>query len=141
MKRFIFSLEKVLILRKYSEEESKINLGKAISVLNEIENNIKTSALSRHNAMKERFSDTENTHDMIAWDNYIVRMDQTIEKLTNEAAKAEMEVEEKRELYLKASRELKVIEKLKEKREKEYRKEMFKAEAMVADSLPMRKNQ
>jgi len=44
-------------------------------------------------------------------------------------------VEEKRAQYLEASRELKVMEKLKEKREKEYRKEVFAAETRELDDM------
>jgi flagellar export protein FliJ len=50
-----------------------------------------------------------------------------------EAAQAEIVVEEKRQLYVEASHELKVMENLKERREKEHRKEMFAAETMELD--------
>ena len=62
-----------------------------------------------------------------AWDNYILRFDRKAEFLGEQAARAELVVEEKRNLYLEASRELKVMEKLKEKRKEEYRKEAGKA--------------
>jgi flagellar FliJ protein len=38
-------------------------------------------------------------------------------------------------LYLEASRELKVIDKLKEKRQQEYRKETFSAETKELDDI------
>ncbi|MCL2191762.1 MAG: hypothetical protein FWB78_00005, partial [Treponema sp.] len=56
MKRFRFNLEKVLELRQYREEEAKIELGKAISILTEIENRIKQNAAAQIHASKERFS-------------------------------------------------------------------------------------
>ena len=136
MKRFSFSLQKVLQLRKYREEECKIELGRAVGILSEIENRIMATASSRHLAALDRFTATA---DMLAWDNYIIRLDQEAQRLTEEAARAELVVEEKRELYLEASRELKAIEKLKEKREKEYRKEMFAAETAELDLIPGRK--
>ena len=132
MKRFSFSLQKVLNLRKYREEETKIALGQAIGALTAIENNIKETAVRRHHAATERFSDSGQ---MIAWNHYIVRLDQTAEKLAEDAARAELVVEEKRTQYLEASRELKAIEKLKEKREKEYRKEMFDYQTAEMDNL------
>jgi flagellar export protein FliJ len=42
-------------------------------------------------------------------------------------------VEEKRGFYIEASRELKVMENLKERREKEHRKEMFVEETKELD--------
>ena len=72
---------------------------------------------------------------MFAWDGYILRLEQEAERLMEEAAKAELVVEEKRGLYIEASRELKVMEKLKEKRKVEYRKEMLAAEGRELDDM------
>ena len=130
MKRFSFSLQKVLQLRKYREEECKVELGRAIGILTEIENSINAAASSRRLAALERFSAAD---DMQTWDNYILRLDQEVERLMKDAAKAELTVEEKRGLYLEASRELKAIEKLKEKRKEEYRKDMFAAQTAELD--------
>jgi flagellar FliJ protein len=130
MIKFDFGLQKVLQLRKFHEEESKIVLGQAIGVLTGIENNIKETAVKRHHAATELFSDASQ---MMAWRNYILRLDQMAEQLTEQAARAELVVEEKRALYLEASKELKAMEKLKEKREKEHRKEMFAYELAELD--------
>ena len=132
MKKFNFGLQKVLQLRKHNEEQCKIALGQAIGVLNGIENNIKETALKRHNAAEERF--TQPMY-MAAWDIYILRLEKEAEDLTQEAARAQLVVEQKRALYMEASRELKAMEKLKEKREKEYKKEMFAAETEQQDDL------
>ena len=120
MKKFSFRLQKVLQLRKFREEECKIELGQAISALNMIENEIKTTAVKRHNAASMRFADI---NEIGAWDIYILRLDQETERLMEKAAQAEIIVEEKRAQYLEASKDLKALEKLKEKRGKEHRKE------------------
>jgi flagellar FliJ protein len=137
MKQFGFKLQKVLDLRKYREEEAKIELGRAVGVLTEIENRIRLTAKSRHHAAGERFTEvrTAGAAGMLAWDNYITRLDQEAERLAKEAARAELAVEEKRARYLEASRELKIMEKLKEKKEKEYRKEMSAAETAELDGM------
>ena len=138
MKRFRFNLEKVLELRQYREQEAKNELGRAISILTAIENNIKQNALVHSRAVHERFTginaaENNGALSMLAWDNYILRLEQEAQRLMEEAAQAELVVEEKRAQYLEASRELKVMEKLKEKREKEYRKEVFAAETRELD--------
>ena len=121
MKKFNFRLEKILKLRKFAEEECKIALGQAISILNAIENNIQETALRRHHAASQRF---EVPTEILAWDIYISRLDREAERLTEQAAQAELVVEEKRAQYMEASRDLKAIEKLKEKRLEEYKKEV-----------------
>ena len=132
MKRFKFSMEKILQLRKFKEEECKLALGQAISALNKIENDIKTTAVKKHNAAGERFKEPLETS---SWEFYILRLEQEAEKLAEKAAKAEIVVEEKRAVYLDASRDLKAIEKLKEKQQKEYRKEYFKNEMNHVDEI------
>jgi len=132
MKKFSFSLQKVLKLREFREEECKIALGQAISVLNEIENKIKETAIKHHHAASQRFNDPMQ---ISLWNNYIIMLDQEAERLTKQAAQAEIVVEEKRALYMEASRDVKAIEKLKEKRQKEYRKEMFNKQMTEVDDL------
>jgi len=132
MKRFKFGLEKVMQLRKFREEECKLALGQAVSILNKIENEIKETAVKRHNAVLRRFADIGETN---AWENYIIRLDQEARRLTEKAAQAEIVVEEKRALYLEAQKDLKTIEKLKEKRQKEYRKETLDYEMTEIDNL------
>jgi flagellar FliJ protein len=135
MKKFSFNLEKVLRLRMYRERETEIELGRAIGVLTDIENHIKNIALDRQRAAAERFAPNHGAMEIISWDNYILRLDQETERLLEDAAKAELVVEEKRAQYLEASRDRKVLDKLKEKREKEYRKEMFAEETRILDEI------
>jgi flagellar FliJ protein len=132
MKRFKFNLEKILQLREFREEECKIALGQAVSYLNKIENDIKETALKRHAAVSLRFSDVT---EIASWESYIIRLDQQADRLTEQAAQAQMVVEEKRNLYLSAQRELKTIEKLKEKQKKEHRREMLNYEMNEVDDL------
>jgi len=138
VKRFKFGLEKVLKLRQYHEHEARVELGRAIGILSGIENQIKRNAAAHSGAVKERFTginsgSPDGLQSMRAWDAYINRLEQETERLMEEAAQAEIVVEEKRQLYVEASHELKVMENLKERREKEHRKEMFAAETMELD--------
>jgi flagellar FliJ protein len=132
MKRFKFNLEKILQLREFKEEECKIALGQAVSFLNKIENDIKETALKKHAATSLRFSDVT---EISSWENYILRLDQQADRLVKQAAQAQIVVEEKRDLYLEAQRDLKAIEKLKEKQQKEHRRETFNYEMNEVDNL------
>jgi flagellar FliJ protein len=132
MKKYTFRLEKILQLRKFREEECKLALGQAVSMLNKIENEIKLTAVKRHNAVAQRFS---NINEITSWNYYIIRLDQEAEKLARQLAQVQLVVEGKRALYLEALKGVKVIEKLKEKRWKEYRKEIFNYQMAEVDDL------
>jgi flagellar FliJ protein len=132
MKKFTFSLQKVLQLRKYREEECKLALGQAISILNMIENQIKENAVKHYHAASERFKEPEQ---IVSWDVYILRLEHEAQNLTEKAAQAELVVEEKRAEYLEASKDLKAMEKLKEKRQMEYRKEISDYQMAEIDEL------
>ena len=132
MKRFKFNLEKILQLRKFREEECKIALGQAVAALNKIENEIMETAVKRHSAASNRFADVG---EMVFWENYILRLDREAQKLTEQAAQAELVVEEKRAAYLEASKDLKALEKLKEKRQKEYRKKTLNLQMAEVDDI------
>ncbi|MCL2557341.1 MAG: flagellar export protein FliJ [Treponema sp.] len=140
MKRFRFNLEKVLKLREHNEQEAKIELGRATSALAEIEKKIDDNARARAQSATERFSalgggGASGALSMFSWDAYIQRLELEALVLAEQAAKAEKIVEEKRELYVAASRELKAMEKLREKRALEHRKEMFAGQTRELDDL------
>ena len=135
MKAFSFNLEKILRLRKYREDEAKIELGRAIGILAEIERKLLVLAQERARAAAEQFSPGNTAALIQQYMFYLLRLDNTKEQLLEEAAMAEMKVEEARGVFLEASRERKVLDKLKEKRQKEYRKEVFAWETRVLDDI------
>lgn len=132
MKRFSFNLEKVLSLRKYREQETEIELGRTIGILSEIEHNIKSVVEERFRA-GDQFSG--NSAMIRSYMLYTARLDQEKERLLVEAARAEQNVEAARLVYLEASRDRKVLDKLKEKREKEYQKTALAEETKMLDDL------
>ena len=132
MRRFKFNLEKILQLRKFKEEEAKLALGQAISALNAIEVKIKQTAVKLHNAAQNRFT---NPQDIGIWDTYILRLEQEAEKLAEQAAQAEIIVEQRRVVYLETQKDLKAMEKLKEKQQKDHRKEMFDRQMAEVDDI------
>ena len=135
MRPFTFSLEKVLNLRKFHEDEAKIELGRATGILAELEGRILSIGRERARAADAQFS-PENSAAMIQqYMYYLLRLDNTKEQLLKEAAMAELKVEEARNVFFEASRERKVLDKLKEKRQKEYHKEMLAGETRTLDDI------
>ena len=135
MKPFAFGLEKVLNLRKHYEDEAKIELGRAIGVLADLESRLFAVGRERARAAAEQFVPGNSAALMQQYMFYLLRLDNTKEQLLQEAALAEMKVEEARESFLEASRERKVLDKLKDKRQKEYRKMKLTEEIKALDDM------
>jgi flagellar FliJ protein len=133
MKRFAYSLEKLLNLRKFAEDEAKIELGRRVGELSVIERRIRETAEERATASGSQYAPGNTVADFHYYMNYIIRLDAFAEKLVKDAAAAEMEVEKARENYIEKSRDRKALDKLKEKRYKEYRKEALYEEAKEQD--------
>jgi flagellar FliJ protein len=154
MKRFVFDLEKILDLRKHREQEAKIALGRAVGELTDIENQIKELAFLRSRAAGEYLPPSglavlkQDAPVQVSfsaayyrnYEFYIRRLEHKKEELLEAAAAAQLELEEKRALYLEASRERKVLDKLKEKRAAEYRRVLFTGETKILDDMAGRRN-
>jgi flagellar FliJ protein len=128
-------LEKVLGLRKYRERETELELGRAIGELTELEHRISDMARERLRAAEQRFSADHGGSEIFSFDLYIRRLDQTRDKLLEAAAQAELKVEQARSLYLEASRDRKILDKLREKREGEYDKIVSAGEIKALDDI------
>ena len=135
MKQFVFGLEKVLELRKYHENEAKIELGRAMGILAELEARIRGIGQELARAEEAQFSPGNSAVVMQQYMRYLLRLENTKEQLLKEAAMAELKVEQARELFIEASRERKVLDKLKEKQKEKYRKEMLTQEAKALDDI------
>ena len=135
MKRFKFNLEKALKLREHHEKETKIDLGRAIGALTQIEQAINATTAERSAAAAERFSAGFSVSDILTFDHYVQRLDATKVQLTREAEKASALVEDARGVYLEASRDRKVLSNVKERREKEYHKDMLVEETKALDDI------
>ena len=135
MKQFTFSLQKILNLRRHNEDEAKLNLGRAVGVLTELENRIFDLVREQARAATDQFNPGNSTATMHQYMLYLQRLEGSKERLFKEAAQAELEVDEAREAFIEASRERKVLDKLKEKRQKEYRDSVFAEEAKALDDI------
>jgi flagellar FliJ protein len=134
MRQFHFKLEKILTFRANRERETEIELGKAVGALSALERRIRTVAEEKIRAAESRFAGG-NFNEIRSYDLYILRLDQTRDALLEAAALAELEVEKARALYLEASRERKVMDKLKERREREYRRSAMLEEIKLIDDI------
>jgi len=122
MKRFAFDLEKLLELRAYREKEAELALARAMGELSALEARIRSVAEEKSQVASDRFSPGRTAFDMRSAEFYLLRLEKTKESLMEAAAKAELVVEAARNAFVEASRDKKVIEKLREKRLAEHKK-------------------
>lgn len=135
MKRFTFDLEKLLTIRAHREREAEITLGQAVGALTLIENRLKALAEERAGAAAKRFSHSLAPAELLAFDRYIQRLDVTKERLLKEAAEAELKVEEARKVFIEASRERKILDKLKERGRRDHHKLFLTEEIKAVDDI------
>ena len=134
MKKFVFSLQKVLELREYEEDKAKLELGKAVAELERVKRLLQKVAQNRVKANLSR-KDTTDVIVLMNIENYIIGLDAKKEKLLEELTMAQMFFEEKRDLYTKAMQDREVLSKLKEKQLSEYKKEVLKEEENALDDI------
>ena len=139
MKKFVFSLQKVLELREYEEDKAKLELGKAVAEVERIKRLLEENARNRVAANQSR-KDTNDVIILMNIENYIIGLDAKKEKLLEELTMAQMFFEEKRDLYTKAMQDREVLSKLKDKQLSEYKKEILKEEENALDDIVKNKD-
>ena len=134
MKKFKFSLEKVLSLREFEQNQAQIELGKAQSVVNDLNNQIKFIALEIVKSNESRSNSTDLNF-LLSIENYVNGLNYKKEILLEELAKAQLVLEEKRAIVVEAIKKRKSLEKLKEKQLEEYKKQYNLEEEKVLDEI------
>lgn len=137
MKKFHFSLEKLLKLKEFEEHNAEIELGKAVSELERLNRELEDCAKKRLQANKDRSG--LNLSDLLVMDRYITRLDLLSEELMQKIAQAQINVEEKRSVYTEKLQGRKSISKLEEKQYQVWKKESLKTEEKsVEDNISSR---
>lgn len=137
MAKFKFSLEKILGIREFEEEQAKIELGKAIAETDRIKNNLKYIAQEKVKYSAE-ISKTIDLSYLTSVQNYIKGLDVQTEELLVELTQAELIVDEKRNSLTEAMQKRKALDKLKEKKFEEFKRDEDRAEENVLDDLNLR---
>jgi flagellar FliJ protein len=140
MKKFEFSLEKILSLRTFTEKDARIALGRAVSEADRIRNELAKVARNRFQTMQSVSGEVE-TRVLMTMQNYLIRLDAQRDKLLADLAEAERIIEEKRILFAEAMKKRKALSNLKDKKLTDYRVDKRRAEDMVLDEVGSRSGQ
>ena len=135
MKAFRFKLERILSLRKHAERDWEIRLagitGECVGLRRAIEERTKRRTAS----MLEGGSGNATAEDLLTKHLYMVRLDQEVGKKSAELAVCEQKRQEVQAKYIEASKERKILDKVKEKRSAAYVKEPRVEEVKQIDDI------
>ena len=134
MRAFHYRLERLLSLRRHREREWEIRLAEVTGHCVKLAREIEERSFKKAEALLSGLRG-ESVHDYLVTHEYMKRLDQEIEKKGAELAVRERERGEIQTEYLKASRDRKVLDNLKAKREAEYRKEQKVEEVKEIDDI------
>ena len=139
MKKFKFSLDKVLKQREITADLAKRSFGEAQAELNRQIEKLNELIAVKNRSLEERSKAVESTTD---WANsveqinqFLVLQDLRITKQNQCIKEAENLVESRREILRQAISEVNILERLEEKQKKAYMAEVAKAEQAEIDEL------
>lgn len=146
MRRFRFRLDQLLNIRSYREREWELKLADVSRACLALDGEIRgliaekvaEMGVSIPSANRGQSDDLElelDMSDFLARGRYVLFLDRKIDTLTKELVVREAERDEVRQKYLDASRARKVLDKLKERREKDHYRESLRNEANVIDDV------
>lgn len=132
MKKFVFSMQKILDLRNFELDQAELDLGKVNAEIARVNNGLKQIAQDRVD-----YSNYANqSHDFTIHQQtqaFFVLLDQKKDGFLAELAQLEMIAEEKREIVRLAMQKVKVLEKLKEKKLQQWKAEYDAQEEIAND--------
>lgn len=126
MKRFRFGLEQILRLKSWREEEAKKALAAEVAALEALQEKLRDLRGDLDGAWKSAPETADGTVDAqgrLRLLGYARRMGELIAGQEGEIAGQSERIREKSDLLMKAMQERKALEKLKERRRAEWRKE------------------
>ncbi|WP_296031276.1 flagellar export protein FliJ [uncultured Treponema sp.] len=134
MKKFAFSMQKILDLRIFEQRQAEMELGKANAEVARIQGELESIARRKVSTIKK--FDT-NTDFLVQAEiqSFFFMLEQKKEKFLEELATAQIAADEKREVVRQAMQKVKVLEKLKENKFRQWKKDSLKAEELAADDI------
>ncbi len=122
MRRFRFNLERILSIRSYREQRAEIALAEITGTCVRIRRSIEEKNREKAKAHVECYASGLSPAGLAAYQRYTARLDYEIKRHEEELGKAEEERSRRQREYLEVSKERKVLDKLRERREAEYLK-------------------
>lgn len=134
MKKFSFSMQKVLDLREFERKQAEADLGRALAAENAIRQALELVARQHVSAVAAADSMTD-VHELYGVNQYFALLAQRKERLLCDLAQAQLVSEQKREVMREAMKKCKVLEQLRESRLAAWKKERLSEEELAIDDI------
>jgi flagellar export protein fliJ len=135
MKKFQFTLQKLLDIRTFREKEAETNLGRAVAAREAIILRLAEIAQEEAKTRRSLWSSLKTSGELTLHENYLERLRIEREKQEKALLEAEFIVEKMRKLYIKAHQERLIVSKLRERKEVEWKAEGLKQQDAILDDI------
>lgn len=135
MKKFQFTLQKLLDIRTFREKEAETNLGRAVAAREAIILRLAEIAQEEAKTLRSPWGRLTTAAELNLHENYLERLRIEREKQEKALLEAEFIVEKMRKLYIKAHQEQLIVSKLRERKEVEWKAEGLKQQDAILDDI------
>jgi len=135
MKKFQFSLQKLLDIRTFREKEAETNLGRAVAAREAIVLRLAEIAQEEIKTRRSLWDSLKTAAELSLHENYLERLHNDREKQEKALVEAELIIEKMRKIYIKAHQERLIVSKLRERKEGEWKTEGMKQQDAVLDDI------
>ena len=135
MKKFQFTLQKLLDIRAFREKEAETNLGRAVAAREAIVLRLAEITQEEVKTRRSLWSSLKTPGELSLHENYLTRLHTEREKQEKALLEAELVVEEMRKIYIKAHQERPIVSKLREQKEAEWKAEGPKQQDAILDDI------
>lgn len=135
MKKFQFTLQKLLDIRTFREKEAETNLGRAVAAREAIILRLAEIAQEEAKTRRSLWSSLKTSEELTLHENYLERLRIEREKQEKALLEAEFIVEKMRKLYIKAHQERLIVSKLRERKELQWKAEGLKQQDAILDDI------
>ncbi|MBQ5490750.1 MAG: flagellar export protein FliJ [Treponema sp.] len=135
MKKFVFSMQKILDLRNFEQDQAELELGKANAEIARIQNELDAIAASRVSVTRSTDAVADDFNLYAQTQTYFQFLDNRQEELFEQMAQAQLVAEQKREVVREAMKKVKVLEKLRETKLSQWKKERLAQEEKATDDV------
>ena len=134
MAKFVFELQEILDFRNFEQEQAQIELGKALAVENEINQNLAQIA-QQYATLKQSMKGVTDFNLILAQNNHIKLLEYQKEELLKQLAQAKLVTEEKRKILQECMKKTSALEKLKERQHEDFLQEVENEEKKNIEEL------
>lgn len=128
-------MQKILDLRNFEQDQAELELGKANAEIARIQNELDAIAASRVSVTRSTDAVADDFNLYAQTQTYFQFLDNRQEELFEQMAQAQLVAEQKREVVREAMKKVKVLEKLRETKLSQWKKERLAQEEKATDDV------